>query len=127
VLGFLKRNNELVPYMVEGKIDTSIIVEAFEQFSHHLDKRTYVFLDNAPVHKSQEFVEHIAQWVQRGLIIKYLPAYAPELNLIEILWRCMKYYWVPFSAYASFSCLYEAIEQILTRVGTEYTIAFQLA
>jgi transposase len=127
VLGFLKRNNELVPYMVEGKVDTATIVECFEQFSQHLDKRTYVFLDNAPVHRSQEFIEHIAHWVQRGLIIKYLPAYAPELNLIEILWRFMKYYWLPFSAYTSFSCLYEAIEQILTRVGTEYTIAFQSA
>ena len=40
VLGFLKRNNELVPYMVEGKIDTSIIVECFEQFSQQLTKRT---------------------------------------------------------------------------------------
>ena len=77
--------------------------------------------------RSQEFIGHIAQWVRRGLIIKYLPAYAPELNLIEILWRFMKDYWLPFSVYASFSCLYEAIEQILTRVGTEYTIAFQAA
>lgn len=125
VLGFLKRNNELVPYIVEGKIDTSVIVECFEQLSQQLDKRTYVFLDNAPVHRSYEFVEHIAQWVKRGLIIKYLPAYAPELNLIEILWRFMKYYWLPFSAYTSFQRLYEAIEQILTGVGTEYTITFQ--
>jgi transposase len=113
--------------MVEGKVDTPTIVECFEQFSQQLDKRTYVLLDNAPVHRSQEFIGHIAHWVQRGLIIKYLPAYAPELNLIEILWRFMKYSWLPFSAYASFSCLYEAIEQILTRVGTEYTIAFQPA
>jgi transposase len=30
VLGFLKRNNELVPYRVEGKIDTSVIVECFD-------------------------------------------------------------------------------------------------
>ena len=111
--------------MVEGKIDTSIMVECFEQFSQQLAKRTYVFLDNAPVHRSQEFVRHIASWVRRGLIVKYLPAYAPELNLIEILWRFMKYSWLPFSAYASFQCLYEAIEQILTHVGTEYTIAFQ--
>ena len=111
--------------MVEGKIDTSIMVEAFEQFSQQLDKRTYVLLDNAPVHRSQEFVEHMAQWVQRGLMVKYLPAYAPALNLIEILWRFMKYSWLPFSAYTSLQCLYEAIEQILTRVGTEYTIAFQ--
>jgi hypothetical protein len=54
-----------------------------------------------------------------------LPAYAPELNLIELWWRFMPYSWLPFSAYTSFQCLYEAIEQILTRVGTEYTIAFQ--
>lgn len=92
VLGFLQRNNELIPYMVEGKVDAATVVECFEQLSHQLDKRTYVFLDNAPAHKSQEFIGHIAQWVQRGLIIKYLPAYAPELNLIEILWRFMKYY-----------------------------------
>jgi hypothetical protein len=39
----------------------------------------------------------------------------------------MKYYWLPFSAYASFQCLDEAIEQVLTHVGTEYTIAFQAA
>jgi transposase len=77
------------------------------------------------VHRSREFVEHIAQWVKRGLIVKYLPSYAPELNLIEILWRFMKYYWLPFSAYASFQHLYEAIEQILTGFGTEYTITFQ--
>jgi transposase len=62
-----------------------------------------------------------------GVIIKYLPPYAPELNLIEILWRFMKYYWLPFSAYASFQCLVEAIEEILTHFGTEYTIAFQAA
>ena len=125
VLGFLQRNNELIPYIVEGKIDTSIIVECFEQLSRQLDKRTYVFLDNASVHRSREFVEHIAQWVKRGLIVKYLPAYASELNLIEILWRFIKYYWLPFSAYASFQHLYEAIAQILMGVGTEYTITFQ--
>jgi transposase len=111
------------------------VTELWLEFSHseyltdtqlsRLKRIPYVFLDNAPVHKSQEFVKHIAQWVKRGLIIKYLPAYAPELNLIEILWRFMKYSCLPFSAYASFQCLYEAIEQILIRIGTEYTITFQ--
>jgi transposase len=84
-----------------GKVDTAVIVECVEPLSQPLDKRTYVFLDNAPVHKSHEFSGHIAQWVQRGWIIKYLPAYAPELNLIEILWRFMKDHWLPFSAYTS--------------------------
>jgi transposase len=28
------------------------------------------------------------------LILKYLPPYSPELNLIEILWRHIKYRWL---------------------------------
>jgi len=39
----------------------------------------------------------------------------------------MKYYWLPCSAYASFQRLVAAIEEILTRVGAEYTITFQAA
>jgi hypothetical protein len=113
--------------MVEGKVDTSIIVGCFQQFSQQITKKTYVLLDNSPVHRSQECIEQIPKWVKKGLIMKYLPAYAPELNLSEILWRCMKYYWLPFSAYASFQCLVEAIEEILTRFGTAYTISFQAA
>jgi transposase len=127
VLGFLKRNNEFVPYMIDGKVDAAIIVTCFDQFSQQLDKKTYVFIDNAPMHRSQAFIKQIPKWVKKGLIVKYLPSYAPELNLIEILWRFMKYYWLPFSAYASFQCLSEAVEEILTRIGTDYTINFQAA
>ena len=58
-------------------------------------------------------------------MITYLPAYAPELNLIEILWRFITYYWFPFSAYTSFQCLCQAVEDILTRFGTDDTINFQ--
>jgi len=115
----------LHPYIIEGKVDTSAIVGCFEHFSKQVKKRTYVFLDNAPIQRSHEFICHIAKWVKRGLIIKYLPPYSPELNLIEILWRFMKYHWIPFSAYMSFQCLVQAVEDILARFGTEYTINFQ--
>lgn len=127
VLGFFKRNNDLVPYMVEGAIDTPVIIECFDQLSEQINKKSYVFIDNAPMHRSQEFIDQIPKWVQKGLVVKYLPPYSPELNLIEILWRLMKYHWLPFSAYASFQCLCEAIEDILIRVGTDYTINFQTA
>jgi DDE superfamily endonuclease len=126
VLGFLNRHNDLYPYVIEGKVDTPVIVECFDQFSKQINKRTYVLLDNSPLHRSQEFIRHIPQWVKRGLIIKYLPPYSPELNLIEILWRFIKYHWLPFSAYMSFPCLVQAIEDILTRFGTDYTINFQM-
>jgi hypothetical protein len=125
VLGFLTRYQIFFPYVIEGCVDTPVVIECFEQFSQQLNKKAYVFLDNASIHKSREFIRHIPQWVKRGLIIKYLPPYSPELNLIEILWRFMKYHWLPFSAYMSFQCLRQAIEEILVRFGTEYTIAFE--
>ena len=80
VLGFLKRNNEFVPYMIDGKVDAPVIVKCFDQFSQQLDKKTYVFIDNAPMHRSQAFIKQIPKWVKKGLIVKYLPSYAPELN-----------------------------------------------
>ena len=126
VLGFLTCHNALVPYVIEGCIDTAVVIECFEQFSQQLNKKAYVFLDNASVQKSRAFIQHIPQWVKRGLIIKYLPPYSPELNLIEILWRFMKYYWIPFSAYMSLQALLQAIEDILQRFGTDYLIAFAM-
>lgn len=125
VLGFLKRDNNIVPYMIEGSVDASAIINSFDHFSNQIEKRTYVLVDNAPMHRSKAFIQQIPKWVKKGLIVKYLPSYSPELNLIEILWRFMKYYWLPFSAYASFQSLVAAVEDILNRFGTDYRIAFQ--
>jgi transposase len=127
VLGLLKRDNTLVPYLIDGAVDTAAVVACLDKFSEHLDKKSYVLLDNAPMHRSKAFIRHIPQWVKRGLIIKYLPSYSPELNLIEILWRFIKYYWLPFSAYGSFQQLCTAVEEILKQFGTRYTIDFQAA
>jgi hypothetical protein len=127
VVAFLKRNNDLYPYMIEGRVDTAIIIECFEQLSDQIDKRSYVLLDKAPMHRSNAFMQQIPKWVRKGLMVKYRPSYAPELNLIEILGRFIKYYWLPFSAYTSFQCLCKAVADILTRFGTDYTITFQAA
>lgn len=125
MLGFLTQQNALVPYVIEGRVDTHVVIACFEQFSQQRNKKAYVFLDHASVQKSQAFIRHIPQWVKRGLIIKYLPPYRPELNLIEILWRFMKYHWIPFSAYMSLQCLLQSLEDSLQRFGTDYAIAFE--
>ena len=127
VLGLLKRDNTLVPYLLHGAIDTAAVVACLDQCSEKRKKKAYVLLDNAPMHRAKAFVRHIPRWVKKGLIIKYLPPYSPELNLIEILWRFMKYYWLPFAAYTSFQHLCNAVEVILQQFGTTYTIDFQAA
>jgi hypothetical protein len=112
--------------VIEGQVNTAVVIACLEQFSQQLHKRAYVFLDHSSVQKSREFSQHMPQWVKRGLMIKYVPPYSPELNLIEILWCFMKYYGIPFSAYMSLQCLLQSIEDILQRFGTEYTITFEM-
>jgi len=127
VLGFLQRDNTLVPYLIDGSVDTAAVVACMDQFSAQLTKKAYVLIDNAPIHRSKAFIRHIPKWIKRGLIIKYLPVYSPELNLIEILGRFIKYYWLAFSAYGSVQQLGAAVEEILQQFGTKYTIDFQAA
>ena len=124
VLGFMNRQNDLHPFMFEGSIHTGVVIACFDAFCQTLTQKTVVVMDNASIHRSEAFEDRIPYWKKQGLIIKYLPPYSPELNLIEILWRRIKYTWLPFSAYACLNALSEALETILSHVGSEYQITF---
>lgn len=124
VLGFMNRQNDLHPFLFEGSIHTGVVIACFDMFCQTLTQKTVVVIDNASIHTSDEFADRIPYWKKKGLIIKYLPPYAPELNLIEILWRRIKYTWLPFSAYECLNALSKALETILSHVGSEYQITF---
>src|SRR3989449_10865921 len=124
VLGLMNRKNDIHPYIFEQSINTSVVVACLNDFCKKIKKKTVVVMDNSSIHRSEEFEEYIARWKKKGLIIKYLIPYAPEINLIEILWRHMKYLWLPFSAYQCMKALREALEQILKDVGSKYQITF---
>jgi putative transposase len=51
---------------------------------------THLWLDNGPVHTSKATRACFEGWLQRGLMIHFLPPYCPELNRVEIMWRIMK-------------------------------------
>jgi transposase len=124
VWGFLNRNNDWHAYMFEQSIHTGVVMACFDAFCHTITHKTVVVVDNASIHRSEAFEDRMPYWKQHGLIIKYLSPYSPELNLIEILWRRIKYTWLPFSAYACLNALSEALEAILSQVGSEYQITF---
>jgi transposase len=124
VLGLMNRNNDLHAYMFEESIHTGVVIACFDAFCQTITKKTVVVIDNASIHTSDEFEERLPSWKKHGLIIKYLSPYSPELNLIEILWRRIKYTWLPFSAYECLNALSEALETILSHVGSEYQITF---
>lgn len=124
VLGFMNTDNDLKSFVFNGSIDSHVVVGCFDLFCKTITKKTIVIMDNAPIHTSDEFQECIPEWQKKGLLIKFLPEYSPELNLIEILWRKIKYEWLPFSAYESFKALTTALIDILAGVGSKYRISF---
>ena len=85
---------------------------------------TIVVIDNASSHTSKRFEACCEEWEERGLFLYFLPPHCPELNFIEILWRMMKYHWLPLSAYESFRCLVRHVHELLAQVGSRYTITF---
>ncbi len=61
---------------------------------------------------------------QRGIEIFLLPSYSPKMNLIENLWRFIKYEWLEIEAYFSWENLVSSLEDILSNYGTKYAINF---
>lgn len=126
ILGFINKKGDLHSYLREKSVKSDTVVEVFEEFSKQLKKPTVVVLDNASFHKSKIFKENIAKWSNRGLTLLYLPPYSPELNIIEILWRFIKYHWMEMSAYQSYTNMKEYVQKILKEYGTKKVIDFSL-
>jgi transposase len=102
---------------IEGAVDSDVVIHFFNAFCRTLQGPTVVVVDNASIHTSEAFQEALPQWEKQGLWIFYLPEYSPELNLIEILWRFMKYEWIEFWAYTSWNHL---VTYVVGRLKTPY-------
>ena len=126
ILGFISKQGDLKHYLKETSIKSADVIEVFDSFSQQLTKPTVVVLDNASFHKSKAFKEHIATWSNRGLTLLYLPPYSPQLNIIEMLWRFIKYHWMEMSAYGSYSAMKSFVLKTLNDYGSKRKIDFSL-
>lgn len=127
VLGFLSRAGKLVYHTTTETVTTETVIEAFDQFVAQKDPDAFavVVLDNASMHRSKAFRRKMVDWMSQRVHLIYLSAYSPELNLIEILWRQMKYTWLPMSAYFSFDRLRDEVHRLLGGYGTDHAINFE--
>ena len=124
VLGFVNRDCKFDSFVFEGSINTSVVVACIDEFSNQIKRPTTLIIDNAPTHTSNEFNENLEKWKERDLTIYRLPTYSPELNIIEIVWRKIKYEWLPFSAYESYNSLKQELFNVLSNIGKTHKIAF---
>ena len=125
ILAFLSRQGIVKGFEVEGQVNGEVFLEALERFAKTLTKRTLVVLDNASIHTC-ELVKNELERLKNEYQLEclFLPPYSPELNLIERLWRKMKYELIPISAYQSFESLKQAVYSIFEQYESKYQINF---
>jgi len=125
VIGLMTRKNKLFFEVLETTYNTDKVISYMDNFVAQTVKKTVVILDNSPIHKSKKFMAKIEEWKEKDVLIFFLPPYSPELNLIEILWRRIKYQWIPFDAYICFQNLKERLAYVLSNFGEKYDIIFK--
>jgi transposase len=125
VIGLTNRANEGYFHTVEGAVTHASVREAISGFirSRQAEKLTVIVMDNASIHKKAVAAgqwDWLADWVW----IWFLPAYSPELNRIEILWKKIKDEWLPWAAYHCFESLRTALQDIFENLGEKYRINY---
>lgn len=129
VLGFLNPyNNHLKVYSLPEKtyMDSTLFIKFIDDFVTDINKETVLILDRAPWHTSELTLSKIPEWEEQGLHLIFLPAYCPHYNLIETLWRKMKYEWIKIKDYRSVSSLKKKLKQIFKEYGDSYNIEFSM-
>ncbi len=121
----LSRANECRFETTTHTIDSAFIVEQLESLSFGLERVTVVVLDNAPPHVANQVQDRRPFWLKRGLFLFYLPSYSPHLNIVEVLWRHLKYQWLRPQDYLDTQALFYQVRQALAAVGTLLNIQFK--
>jgi len=129
VLGFLNPiTHKLVTYPLEEKttMNSEVFIKLMNDFAAKLTRQTVVILDNASWHKSEQTKTMFSTWQKQGLYIYFLPPRCPHLNLIETLWRKIKYEWLFNRDFYSKTTMEKKLRYIFKNFGSEYKIEFSM-
>lgn len=124
VMGMINRGSKGAFKRFDKAPKADDIIAFFDQVAETINKKTVVILDNAPTHKAKAVEAKLRDWKQKNLLLQFIPPYAPELNLIEILWRRIKYKWLTPDSFLSKNNLKNNLETILGLIGQEYVVNF---
>ena len=126
VMGFYHKNLPFQCTVFEKSMDTWCVIASIDDLLKHRKGKIpiVITLDNASIHHTEDMREAQERWKRVGLTIEFLPPYSPELNPIEIVWRMLKYLWLPLKAWYSFDSLRRELFLVLNGIGSEYQISF---
>lgn len=124
VFGLLSRRGKLKTYATPQTVNSDFIIECIDEITQTISRPTVLVLDNAPWHRSQKVLKKQKEWAQKELYLFFLPKYSPHLNLIETLWRKIKYEWLRAEDYESATTLRTALFNIVRNYDHEFCINF---
>ncbi len=87
----MKRNNHLETYISSQSINSDVVIACIDAFFSTVHKPRVIVTAQASIHSSDAIVDKLEEWKQRNITIFEFPSYSPELNLIQFLWRFIKY------------------------------------
>jgi transposase len=128
VFGFLRKNNAFEAVVFDQTINDDCVIAAIDHYIRHRTKDSlglHLVIDNAPSHHNNAMLEAQERWKRKKVFIEYLTPYSPHLNRIEILWRRVKYHWLPLCAYQSMEDVRRCLFAVLNSIGTKYHIIFE--
>lgn len=125
VLGLLNiQKNEISGCVFDGAADAKCVLATLNQFVESCNKKTIIILDNASIHTANIIKNAQIKWREKNVYLQFIPAYCPELNYIEIVWKFMKHYWVEFENYSDIEKLKNEVLRILGKYGKDYMVNF---
>lgn len=122
--GLLSRKGSLQVWSTAQSINSDFIIECLDELADEIRRPTVVVLDNAPWHTSDKVRKKEQVWNNKDLYLFFLPIYSPHLNLIEMLWRKIKYEWLQAEDYLSAKKLQEALYRIIENYDKEFAVNF---
>jgi len=110
-LALFGESKQLEVRELKGSCNQTQVIAYLETLAKSCDPKhlTVVVLDNAPFHKGEEIRKRRAAWEVKGLFLRFLPAYCPQLNLIEAVWRKLKGFLMPRRCYDTLDQLQQAL------------------
>lgn len=126
IVGFLKADGTCLHHFTTCQaVKAEFFIECIDALIAKKMGPTVVVVDNAGVHTSKAVKACRSRWRAQGLRLLYLPPYSPQLNPIELLWRNLKYRWLPVGAYQDFQTLCQCVTDILNAYSKNYTLTFR--
>lgn len=120
----MSRLGKLKTYATPNHPNSDFIINCIDDVAQSIDKPTVLVMDNAPWHKAEKMIKRRKVWEEKELFIFYLPTYSPHLNLIETLWRKIKYEWLQPKDFLSKDTLKNAVFDIVRNYDKRFCINF---